>query len=82
MGHKVKGDICPFCKVVTTSSNIAELIKKRIRLNDPDTFMVMGSTCLGGMFGQKQDKKKRLSGCKYSPNNEHSCFARAHVLFI
>jgi hypothetical protein len=60
MQHRVKGDICPFCKVITTSSNIAELIKKLIRLNDPDAFMVMGSMCLGGMFGQKQDKKKAL----------------------
>jgi TPR repeat protein len=50
--------MCPFCKVLTTSSNIAQLVKKRIKLNDPDAFLVMGSMCSDGTFGQKKDAKK------------------------
>lgn len=55
------GDLCPFCRVVSTSSNTVELVKKRMELNDPDAFMVMAHITSVGTYGQKKDEEKAVS---------------------
>ena len=54
-------DLCPFCRVVSTSSNTVELVKKRMEVNDPESFMVMAHILTEGTYGQKMDKKKAIS---------------------
>ena len=60
--RKVKdGDLCPFCRVVSIPSNTVKLVKKRMELNDPESFMIMSHILIEGSYGQKKDEEKALS---------------------
>ena len=53
---ETKGDKCPFCRVVTTSSTIVGLVKKRIEVNDPEAFMILAHIHSHGTYGQQKGR--------------------------
>lgn len=53
---KRNGDLCPFCRVVTTNENLVDLVKKRIDLNDPNAFMTLSSIYAEGTYGQQKGR--------------------------
>ena len=55
------GDLCPFCRTVSTPSNTVELLKKRMERNDPESFHIMSHILMEGLYGQKTDQKKAIS---------------------
>jgi hypothetical protein len=55
------GDLCPFCRTVATTSNTVELVKKRMEVNDPESFACMAHILMEGTYGQKRDEEKALS---------------------
>lgn len=55
---KKEGDICPVCSVKTTSSNLVELVKKRVELNDRSGMMVLAHIYQQGTYGFKVNVKK------------------------
>lgn len=55
-----KGDMCPFCKVVTTGSNIVQLVKKRVKRDDPDALLVLASMHMQGLYGHRANSKRAM----------------------
>jgi hypothetical protein len=55
---KKEGDICPICNVKTTTSNIVELTKKRVELNDTEAMTVLAHIYQQGTYGVTVNRKK------------------------
>ena len=54
------GDHCPFCREVSTPSNMVERVMKRVKVNDPNALLTLYDMYSRGTYGHPKDNKKAL----------------------
>ncbi|KAL7550299.1 hypothetical protein ACHAWF_013542 [Thalassiosira exigua] len=55
-----RGDVCPFCRVITTDSNLLKLVMKRVKLKDPQAYMCLADMYQKGSHRQQKNENKAL----------------------